>query len=142
MQWNGGANAGFSAGKPWLPVPASAAKYNVASELKEPESILSFYRRVLALRHSEAALIEGEYVALNESDPNVLAYLRRAPQETILVALNMSGVSQNVAVDLDAVGMSGAKVTTLVSTTTHPVSEVLKTIVLDPFSVYVGKISK
>ena len=105
-------------------------------------SILNFYRRVLALRHSEAALIEGEYAALNESDPNVLAYLRRAPQETILVALNMSGVPQSVAVDLGAVGISGAEITPLVSTTAHPASGILKTIALDPFSVYVGKISK
>jgi len=142
MQWSGAVNAGFSAGKPWLPVPASAEKYNVASESKDPDSILNFYTRVLALRHSEDALINGEYVGLNESDPNVLAYLRRSAQQTILVALNMSGSPQTLTVDLNSAGIPGAKVNTLVSTTGHPADGALQSISLDPFSVYIGGISK
>src|SRR3984957_20615597 len=142
MQWSGGVNAGFTTGKPWLPTPASAEKYNVAGESAEPDSILTFYKRVLALRHSEDALTDGEYVALNDSDPNVLAYLRRSVRETILVALNMSGVRQDVAIDLSSVGIAGAKITPLVSTTAHPVDRALGSITLDPFSVYIGKIAK
>ena len=142
MQWSGGTNAGFSGGKPWLPVPASAAKYNVASELRDPDSILNFYNRLLALRHGEDALMDGKYVALNEGDPNVLAYLRRSAAETILVVLNMSGAVQDVAIDLGAVGIPGAKVSALISTTARAASGPLKSIWLDPFSVYIGRISK
>jgi alpha-glucosidase len=142
MQWNSGPNGGFSSGRPWLPVPASAGEYNVASESKAPDSILNFYKRVLALRHHESALLEGDYVALNESDPDVLAYLRRSGSETILVALNMSGEKRDATFDPGAVGVSGAKVSTLVSTTSQPAAGALKSISLDPFSVYIAKISE
>ena len=96
MQWNDSANAGFSAAKPWLPVPHSARTHNVADEMKDPDSVLSFYRKLLALRHTEAALLDGDYVSINEDNPNVLTYLRRYKGEAILVILNMSAVEQRV----------------------------------------------
>jgi len=100
MQWNDSTNAGFSQATPWLPVPPSYKTHNVASELKDPDSVLQFYRRVLALRHENAALRDGQYVPLNESDQNVLSYLRRHKDEAVLVVLNMSGIEQNVSFDL------------------------------------------
>src|SRR6202162_5854866 len=93
MQWDDSANAGFSTVAPWLPVPASYKTHNVAAEDKDPDSILNFYRHLLALRHTDAALAEGEYVALNENDPNVISYLRRYKNEAVLVALNMSNTA-------------------------------------------------
>src|SRR5246127_4685958 len=75
MQWNDSANAGFSKAKPWLPVPSSYKTHNVAAEMKNENSILSFYRQLLALRHNEPALLEGSYLALNEKDPNVFTYV-------------------------------------------------------------------
>jgi alpha-glucosidase len=46
MQWGTSKNAGFSsAEKPWLPVPASAAQYNVQAEARDPNSILNFYKK-------------------------------------------------------------------------------------------------
>ena len=53
MQWNDSPNAGFSQAAPWLPVPASYKTHNVASELKDPDSVLQFYRRLLTLRHHQ-----------------------------------------------------------------------------------------
>ena len=78
-------------GTPWLPVPPSAKTHNVASELNDPNSILQFYRQLLVLHHQNPALLDGDYVALNQDDPNVLAYLRRYKNEAVLVVLNMSG---------------------------------------------------
>jgi len=74
--------------------------HNVASEQKEGNSVLSFYRQLLALRHKEPALLEGNYVALNENDPNVFIYVRRYKDEAILVGLNMSAKEQRVQLDL------------------------------------------
>ncbi len=91
MQWNGAANAGFSEKAPWLPVPASYKTHNVAAEEKNPDSVLSLYKKVLALRHTNEALMEGSYTALNEDDANVMAYLRSYKGKAVLVALNMSG---------------------------------------------------
>ena len=143
MQWGDSTNAGFSKAKPWLPVPASYKTHNVADELKNPDSILSFYKRVLALRRNEPALAEGDYVALNESDPNVLSYLRRYKDEAVIVILNMSGREQKTSFDLRPRGFSGPSAQTLVTTfTAHPQRVSLSSVSLEPFSVYIGKIRK
>ena len=143
MQWNSSANAGFSEVKPWLPVPASYKTHNVETELKEPDSVLNFYRHVLALRHQEAALRDGEYVALNEDDPNVLSYLRRYKDEAVLVVLNMSSRPQKVSFNLHAQGLTASKATTMLTTgKANRESASLNSISLEPFSVYLGKIEK
>jgi alpha-glucosidase len=143
MQWDATANAGFSQAKPWLPVPASYKTHNVATELKEPDSVLNFYRHVLALRHHDAALRDGEYVALNENDPNVLSYLRRYKDEAVLVVLNMSSSPQKASFDLQAQGLSASKATTMLTTgKANRESASLKSVSLEPFSVYIGKIAK
>jgi alpha-glucosidase len=143
MQWDSGANAGFSQAKPWLPIPASYKTHNVATELKEPDSILNFYRRVLALRHQDSALRDGEYIALNENDPNVLSYLRRYKDEAVLVVLNMSSSPQKVSFDLQAQRLSASKATTMLTTGKENLgSASLKSVSLEPFGVYIGKIEK
>src|SRR5205823_13234702 len=100
MQWNNGDNAGFTHGKPWLPIAANYTTHNVASEEKDRNSVLNFYRAVLKLHHTDPALVEGNYVALNESDPNVVAYVRQYKDRAVLVALNMSGAAQKASFDL------------------------------------------
>ena len=143
MQWNDTTNAGFSQAMPWLPVPPSYKTHNVASELKDPDSVLQFYRHVLALRHENAALREGQYVPLNESDQNVLSYLRRYKGEAVLVALNMSGNEQKVSFDLTGQGFGSAKPATLISSLRSRIPEVqLSQITLEPFGVYIAKLAK
>jgi alpha-glucosidase len=138
MQWDAGPSAGFTTGAPWLPVPASHATHNVRSELKNPDSVLQFYKHLLALRHQNAALLDGEYVALNREDPNVLAYLRRYKNETVLVVLNMSASEQQAGFDLAAEGISG-KITTLLTTSARrDVS--MPAMRLEPFEVYIGAV--
>jgi len=90
MQWSDAAHGGFSTHEPWLPVPASSKTHNVATESKDPNSVLEFYRKVLALRHTNPVLREGNYTALNEDDANVISYLRTYKGKSVLVALNMS----------------------------------------------------
>ena len=90
MQWSSDKNGGFSKGTPWNPVGPRFVLYNVATERADPNSILSVYRRLLTLRHTNEVLIKGDYVALNQTDPNVLSYLRRYQERMLLVALNMS----------------------------------------------------
>jgi alpha-glucosidase len=143
MQWNTEKNAGFSQTKPWLPVPASYKTHNVAAELKNSDSVLNFYRHVLALRHQDAALRDGEYVALNEGDPNVLSYLRRYKDEAVLVVLNMSSSPQKASFDLQPHGLTATKATTMLTTgKADQQSASLGSISLEPFAVYIGKIEK
>jgi alpha-glucosidase len=142
MQWTSGENAGFTTGKPWLPVPASAKTHNVETESKQADSVLSFYKRVLKLRREEPAFREGKYVGLNESDANVVSYLRQSGDETILVVVNMSGTKQQPSFDLSKQGLAGAKSKVLAKNATSAADGELKTITLDPYGVYVAKIVK
>ncbi len=100
MQWSDAVNAGFSAHDPWLPVPDSYKTHNVATESKDPNSVLEFYRKVLALRHKNSALLEGNYTAVNEDDANVLAYVRAYKGKSVLVALNLSSSAQKASFNL------------------------------------------
>ena len=143
MQWNSSTNAGFSSAKPWLPVPDSAKAYNVESESKDPSSILNFYKAVLALRHQDPALLEGKYVPLNESDPNVLSYLRQYKDEAVLVVVNMSSSAQKASFDLASSGSTATQATTLLSTLKSRSGKIqVSSIALDPFGVFIGKLSR
>jgi alpha-glucosidase len=143
MQWNDSANAGFSTADPWLPVPASFKTHNVEAELKDPDSILQFYRHVLTLRREDPALREGEYIPLNEDQPSVVSYLRRYQNQAVLVVLNMSGTNQKVSFDLSKQGFSGSKATTLLTTLSSRPQEVqLSDVSLEPFAVYIAKVVK
>jgi alpha-glucosidase len=142
MQWNDGPNAGFTRGTPWLPIPATYKKYNVQSESRDPESILEFYRHLLALRHQDRALLEGDYLPLNEDNANVLSYLRRYQNEAVLVALNMSASIQVVNFDLTQQGFSQARVKVLLTTPNSLPKAGPQKISLEPFSVYVARLSK
>src|SRR6267142_695820 len=133
MQWNTDTNAGFSAAKPWLPVPSSYKSHNVATESNDPNLVLNRYKRVRALRHSNEALIDGNYTALNENDANVMSYLRSYKGKAVLVALNMSASPQKATFNLADKGFASASLKSLVAT---PQSSANGTeVTLEPFGV-------
>ncbi len=140
MQWTSGTNAGFTTGTPWLPVPASAQIHNVETEEKDQTSIWNFYKKLLELRRKEAALREGDYVALNTADPNVLSYLRKYKAETVLVAINMSTQKQQSSFDLSAQKLQKTQARTLLQNGATVPAGAFKTIELEPHGVYIGKI--
>jgi alpha-glucosidase len=143
MQWDASANAGFSSAAPWLPVPASYQTHNVESELKDPSSILNVYQSLLKLRHQNQALLEGEYIALNQDDPNVLSYLRRYKNQAVLVVLNMSAQTQQVTFDLASLGFTYKTPSTLLTTMpTRPKDSSISNMTLEPFSVYIAELTK
>jgi alpha-glucosidase len=144
MQWDASKNAGFSpATKTWLPVPPSATYYNVASEQRNPDSILNFYKHVIALRRSVPALRKGSYVAVNRDDQNVLAYLRKGPDGTnsVLVALNMSAQPQVVNFELQGFGVLGKSLHPLLAAPQRESTELsLKEVKLPPFAVLIAEV--
>jgi alpha-glucosidase len=143
MQWNAEKNAGFSENQPWLPVSPGYTTHNVATELEDSNSILLTYRQILALRHKNEALLEGTYVPLNVNDPNVLSYLRRTKDKAVLVVLNMSGQTQDVSFDLTPQGFQAKSAHTLLNTSGTKSPELsLSHMSLEPFSAYIGSVSK
>src|SRR5258708_14805882 len=138
MQWDESENAGLSQDAPWLPVPETAKTHNVNDESKDPESVLAFYKRVLKLRHTNKALLDGSYVSLNENDQNVLSYLRSYKDQAVLVVLNMSGAEQRVNFDLSKTGFASAK--SLVATGKSAAKENVVTV--EPYGVFIGQLAK
>ena len=84
MQWDDSANAGFSSGKPWLPVHPKFNGINVKADLHAQHSIQAFLKTFLSLRKKHHAFFDGElrYVDLH---PQVYAYERTTPQERLLI---------------------------------------------------------
>lgn len=140
MQWSDAANAGFSTKDPWLPVPASYKTHNVATESKDSNSVLEFYRKVLAVRHTNTVLLEGSYAALNEDDANVLSYLRSYKGNSVLVALNMSSSPQKARFDLKLHGAPSVNLRGLVSTS--GVESQGAEVTLPPFGVFIAEVQQ
>jgi alpha-glucosidase len=140
MQWNSSENAGFTKEKPWLPVPDSYKTHNVAGELKDSQSVLEFYKHILALRHQNRALLDGQYVPLNESDPNVLSYLRKYKNEAVLVVLNLSSEPQKASFSLDSQGFSVNAKTLLRTNGSETVAKISQ-VSLEPFGIYIAQLS-
>jgi alpha-glucosidase len=139
MQWDTSKNAGFSTSDdPWLHVPPSAKEVNVAVESKEPDSLLNYYKKLISLRRSDPAMHTGEYIAVNTDDQNVLSYLRRSADETVLVALNMSASAQTLTYDLSSRGVVGSGAESLID----GAKVTLTDMVLPPFGVFVGRVVK
>jgi alpha-glucosidase len=88
----------------------------VRTESADPDSLLNWYRRLIALRRSKAALRSGRTVMLDRTNPSVLTYARVASDgQAILVSLNMSPKTQTFAPGLAAAGIRGSRLRTLLS---------------------------
>ena len=82
-------------------------------------------------------------MALNENDGNVLSYLRRYKNESVLVVLNMSAQPQEVSFDLSPQGFPAKTAQTLLTTMSAASKEgSLAHLSLEPFAVYIGAVSK
>jgi alpha-glucosidase len=138
MQWSDSVNAGFSSATPWLPVDERYKSYNVETEKKDPQSILNYYRRLLEMRHTDRALLDGKYVALNGDDPNVLSYLRSYKGRSVLVVLNMSDAPQKVSLALK--GIPGKSGKTLLSSFAAPERMNVSEISVEPFGAWIAEL--
>ena len=98
VQWDNSANAGFSKEKPWLPVNPNYKRINVSSQIQDPESLLSYYKKLTALRKNpvyKETLVYGDFVPYMEDRHNLMAYYRRG-DKTLLVLGNFQKAPQTV----------------------------------------------
>jgi alpha-glucosidase len=103
MQWSNAPNAGFSPAnvQTWLPVNRNYAEgINVSQQRDEPNSILNFYRRMLAVRKSNPALIQGDYRDVSDDSDKIFAFLRSSSTQRCLVALSYSDQLEEIRFDL------------------------------------------
>ena len=89
MQWTGEANAGFTTGTPWRAPYVDYERKNVAAQTNEANSLLAHYRTLIRLRNEHVALRVGDYYAVDANNKAVLASLRAAKGEVVLVVVNL-----------------------------------------------------
>ena len=98
FQWNAEENAGFTTGKPWLPVNPKYKTVNLAEQRGREDSVYEFYRRLIALRKDKdyaETVVYGETVPYLTGQRNLMAYFRRG-ERCLLVAGNFQGEPQDM----------------------------------------------
>ena len=91
FQWSAAANAGFTAGSPWLQVNPNYTKINLEQQAADPSSVFCYYKKLIALRKNPQycqTLIYGSFDPYLEDRSRVISYLRRSSGQTILVLSN------------------------------------------------------
>ena len=89
MQWNDSPNAGFTTGTPWLSVNGNYPRINVAEQENAPNSVLAYYRQLIAFRNGSEILQAGDFSELYRKD-GVYAYRRSLNVESIIVVISLS----------------------------------------------------
>jgi alpha-glucosidase len=140
MQWTAGRDAGFStAASTWLPVAPNYTTVNVAAESRNPGSLLSYYRRLIALRKQNVALRTGDFRVVDPGNPDVLSFVRTAKGTTVLVALNCSDAARAVTYDAAQVGSHGRSLSSLAQSF-NAGPESLDKLTLPPYGAFVGEV--
>jgi len=144
MQWDASnAQAGFSTSPhTWLPVTADYPSVNVQSEAADPDSLLNWYRRLIALRRSARALRSGRMVMLDSGNASVLTYARvDGDGKAVIVSLNMSPRPQTLSPRLAAAGLRGTQLRTLLSNPARlPDSAAARPHTLPPYASWVAEL--
>jgi glycosidase len=95
MQWDASLNAGFTSGRPWLPIDSNYSADNVAALRQDPHSLLALYQLLITIRKGHPALVTGQTRVLG-SENNVLIYERANDSEKIIIALNFGTQPQTL----------------------------------------------
>lgn len=93
MQWSSDRNGGFTSGTPWLKVNPNYVHINVENQLHNDDSVLSFYKKMIALKKKKEVLVYGTYDLLLENDKQIFAYTRTLKDDQIVVIVNLSSKS-------------------------------------------------
>lgn len=90
MQWSNDTNAGFTTGKPWLPVNENYTSINVESETNDSLSVLNWYKKLIQLRAENPSLMNGRFEALIPEHTQIFAYKRTCESRSWTILVNMS----------------------------------------------------
>ena len=90
VQWDSSKNAGFTTGTPWLPLNPNYKKINVAQQEKDLESVLSYYKKLTALRKNpeyKETMVYGDFVPFMADEDRLMAFYRKG-EKTLLILGN------------------------------------------------------
>lgn len=106
MQWDKSPYAGFSQGEPWIGIPENHSYINAMDEGEDPDSILNYYKKLIALRKEYSVISEGEIEFIYREHPQVLAYRRKEEKtgQDLVVLANLTGSPADLGEDPDLTG--------------------------------------
>jgi maltose alpha-D-glucosyltransferase/alpha-amylase len=120
MQWDDSPHGGFTTGQPHTPMVEGPRDYqhvNVASQIKDPNSLFHVIRRMIAIRKEHPAFGNGSMEWVETGNPSVAAYLRQNTEATLLIFNNLSAAAQTIelpaAHQKDHVDLFTREITTL-----------------------------
>ena len=99
MQWNDSKNGGFTTGTPWLSVNPNYTYINADSQIHDPDSVFSYYKKLIELRNNNKIIVYGSYSLLCPDDEKIYAFLRTLGEEKLLVICNFT--SETLALPSD-----------------------------------------
>jgi oligo-1,6-glucosidase len=101
VQWDASPGAGFTSGTPWIAINPDHVEFNAATQVSDPGSVYEHYRQLIALRHTDPVVTEGDFELLLPDHPAIWAFLRRGLDAELLVAANFSADVAKVPLPLD-----------------------------------------
>lgn len=111
MQWDSSKFAGFTADyaphEPWISVNPNKDVINARDQVKDPQSVYSFYKKLIQLRHDNILVSAGEWNLLDKDDPQVYAFTRSLPQDQ---AQGLPGIEGHQLLVVVNVSSSSAKI--------------------------------
>lgn len=100
MQWDASENGGFTSGTPWLQVNKNYKTINAAAQVNDPDSVFAYYKKLIALRHTNEVMVNGVYDVLIPDHPQIYAYTRTLGDKKLLVLCNDSDTNVAIPAEL------------------------------------------
>ena len=100
MQWDASENGGFTSGTPWLQVNKNYKTINAAAQVNDPDSVFAYYKKLIALRHTNEVMVNGVYDVLIPDHPQIYAYTRTLGDKQLLVLCNDSDTNVAIPAEL------------------------------------------
>ena len=110
VQWDDSPGAGFTTGTPWIAVNPDYPDVNAAAQVGRDDSVFEHYRRLIALRHADPVVTDGEFELLLPEHPAIWAFARRGRDAELLVAANFSAEPVSAVLPLEHAGWADAEV--------------------------------
>ena len=90
MQWDDSKNAGFTTGTPWLKVNSNYPEVNAKAQVNDPDSVFSYYKKLIRLRHENEIIVYGDYELLEAESEETFIYKRTYENEHLMVFCNFT----------------------------------------------------
>ncbi len=103
IQWSDKENAGFTRGKPWIPISNNYKEINAQNCLNDKFSIFYHYKKLIQLRKEYDIISNGTFKMILEDNNKIFAYIREYKNEKLLVINNFYGENVNITLNKELI---------------------------------------